>query len=133
MKVLLRDKNGNSHPVEDILLAVQSKVLRSCFNYSDSTEVIDLPIEGDVLKKIIAWVHRPQPETLELDKAADFFECDLLVASEYLDIPLLSRQIISWMVQQFSPGNIQLQEQGLEWRSSSMTCTTPTFRGRSVK
>ena len=107
MKVLLRDKNGNCHPVEDILLAVQSKVLRSCFKYSDSSEVIDLPlVEGDILKKIIAWLHCPQPETLDLEKAAGFFVCDLLVASEFLDISLLSQQIITWMVKMFSPGNI---------------------------
>ena len=82
-------------------------MLRSCFKYSDSSEVIDLPsVEGDILKRIIAWLHCPQPETLDLEKAAGFFACDLLVASEFLDISLLSQQIISWMVKQFSPGNI---------------------------
>ena len=107
MKVLLKDKDGNCYPVEDILIAVQSKVLRTRFKYNDSSDIIDLPsVEGDILKRIIAWLHRPQPKTLELDKAAGFLVCDLLVASEFLDISLLSQQIISWMIQQFSPGNI---------------------------
>ena len=81
MKVLLIGKDGIAHPVEEILIAVQSKVIRTRFKYNDSSEVIDLPsIEGDILKRIIAWVHRPQPETLELDKAAFASTVDRFVA-----------------------------------------------------
>ena len=70
MKVFLIGKDGIAIPVEDILIAVQSKVIRTRFKYNDSSEVIDLPsIEGEILKRIIAWLHCPQPE-LELQQLA---------------------------------------------------------------
>ena len=108
MKVYLRDKTGVCHPVEDILMAVQSKVLRDCFRYSESSEAI-LPlqsIDGEILVRIIAWVNHPQPETLELDKSEGFAVCDLLQASEFLDMPLLSQQIISWLEKQLTSSNV---------------------------
>ena len=98
MKVYLQDKNGDCHPVEDNLVAVQSKVLRACFKYSQSEAILPLPsIEGEILAKIIAWVYRPKPESLDLDKSEGFFVCDLLLALEFLDMPVLSQQIISWL------------------------------------
>ena len=105
MKVYLKDKDGNCHPVEDLFIAVQSKVLRSRFKYN-SSEVVNLPsIEGHVLEKIVAWLYRPQPETLHLDNSEGFYVCDLLVASEFLDMPVLSRQIIAWLEKQLDSGN----------------------------
>ena len=107
MKVFLKDKDDNCHPVEDILLAVQSKMMRSSFKYSDSSQVINLPsIEGEILKSIIAWLQLPQPETLQLDNSEGFYVCDLLVASEFLDMPVLSRQVISWLEHQLDSENV---------------------------
>ena len=107
MKFILKDKNGNAYPVEDLLLAVQSKVMRSRFKYNDASEVVNLPtIEGPVLERIIAWLYRPQPETLQLDKSEGFFVCDLLVASDFLDMPVLRRQVIAWLEQQFNSENV---------------------------
>ena len=107
MKVFLKDKDGKCYPVQDLLIAVQSKVLRSRFKYNNSSEVVNLPsIEGEVLERIIAWLSRPQPETLHLDNSEGFYVCDLLVASEFLDMPVLSRQVITWLEKQFNSENI---------------------------
>ena len=107
MKVFLKDKDGKRHPVEDLLIAVQSKVLRSCFKYSKFSEVVSLPsIDGAILGKMIDWVNHPQPETLAMDNSEGFFVCDLLVASEFLDMPILSKQIIGWMATQLSSENV---------------------------
>ena len=108
MKVYLQDKNGDCHPVEDNLGAVQSKVLKSCFKYSPEI-ILPLPlpsIEGEILAKIIAWVNRPQCETLDLDNSEGFLVCDLLVASDFLDMPVLSGQIISWLTESLTSSNV---------------------------
>ena len=66
MKVFLKDKDENYYAADDLLLAVQSKVMRSRFKYNNASEVINLPsIEGEILKSIIAWLYLPQPETLQ--------------------------------------------------------------------
>ena len=65
MKVFLKDQDENYYAADDLLLAVQSKVMRSRFKYNNASEVINLPsIEGEILKSIIAWLQLPQPETL---------------------------------------------------------------------
>ena len=108
MKVYLRDKQGFCHPVEDLLIAVQSKVLRRGFQYSEpSAAILPLPeIDGEILDRIISWVNRPHPETLDLDKSEGFFVCDLILASEFLDMPVLRQQIISWVEKQLSSKNV---------------------------
>ena len=107
MKVFLKDKDENYYAADDLLLAVQSKVMRSRFKYNNASEVINLPsIEGEILKSIIAWLQLPQPETLQLDNSEGFYVCDLLVASEFLDMPVLSRQVISWLEHQLDSENV---------------------------
>ena len=107
MKALLKDKEGVHHPVENVLIAVQSKVLRKIFQCMKPSEVLSLPsIKGEILQEIICWIHQPYLETLNLDISEGFFVSDLLIASEFLDIPILSRQIISWLARQLNSENV---------------------------
>ena len=110
MKVILKDKRGVCHPVEEKLIVIQSNVIRECLEFSvpqSSEDILPLPsIEGEILAKIIAWVNRPQPESLDLDNSKGFFVRDLLQASDFLDMPVLSQQIISWLEKQLTSSNV---------------------------
>ena len=66
------------------------------------TKVIKLPIQSPVLARIISYV---KDGSLELELDLEFL-CDLLVASEYLDMKALSRIIISWLSKQLNFTNV---------------------------
>ena len=113
MIVLLEDKEGKRHPIEAVLIAVHSSLIRNILKYEGVEEhvqlpemeiridkVINLPIQSPVLARIISYVKDGSLE-LELE-----FICDLLVASEYLDMKALSRIIISWLTKQLNFTNV---------------------------
>ena len=118
MIILLEDKEGKRHPIEAVVIAAHSSLIRNILKNEGVKEqllvpssdgelvairidkVINLPIEGAVLDKIISFVKDGSLD-LELD-----FICDLLVASEYLDMRALSRIIISWLSQELNFLNV---------------------------
>ena len=99
MKLYLSDKNGVCHPVEEKLIEDKSNVIKEYLQFSvpqSSEDILPLTsIEGEILAKIIAWVYRPQPESLDLDKSQGFFVRDLLLASDFLDC-LVDRSSPGW-------------------------------------
>ena len=105
MKIELKCEDGSSHEIEDIYMAVHSKLIRNILKHSDGNEAIKLPlIEGEILTVIISWIK--DQDSLKLDNYDSLFVCDLLVASEFMEIPLLSSTINTWWSQQISSGNI---------------------------
>ena len=109
--IILEDQEGKRHQIEAVLIAANSPLIRNILKYEGVKEhvlvpssdgemvairidkVVNLPIEGAVLDKIISFLKEGSLD-LELD-----FICDLLVGSEYLDTRALSRFIISLSVQ----------------------------------
>ena len=111
MKIELKCDDGSSHEIEDIYMAVHSKLIRNILKYSDinPNEAIKLPlIEGEILTVIISWIK--DHDSLKLDNYDSLFVCDLLVASEFMEIPLLSSTINTWWGQQISSGNISASD-----------------------
>ena len=103
MKILLKDKDDKFHEVEDLIIAVYSKMVRNCLKYSE--KVISLPtIECEILTIILDWVRSPG-KTLPLDNYGGFVICDLLLASEFLEMPQLTKMIISWLTEQLNSEN----------------------------
>ena len=103
MKILLKDKDDKFHEVEDLIIAVYSKMVRNCLKYSE--KVISLPtIECEILTIILDWVRSPE-KTLALDNYGGFVICDLLLASEFLEMPQLTKMIISWLTEQLNSEN----------------------------
>ena len=111
MKIELKCKDGSSHEIEDIYMAVHSKLIRNVLKYSDINlnEAIKLPlIEGEILTVIISWIKNH--DSLKLDNYDSLFVCHLLVASEFMEISLLSSTINTWWGQQISSGNIEASD-----------------------
>ena len=109
MKIELKCEDGSSHEIEDIYMAVHSKLIRNILKHSDGNEAIKLPlIEGEILTVIISWIK--DQDSLKLDNYDSLFVCDLLVASEFMEIPLLSSTINTWWSQQISSGNISASD-----------------------
>ena len=117
MIILLEDKEGKRHPIEAVFIAAHSSLIRNILHHEGVSEqllvpssdglmkirtdkVVNLPIEGAVLEKIISFLNEGNLD-LELD-----FICDLLVASEYLDMRVLSRIILSWLSQELNFLNV---------------------------
>ena len=116
--IILEDQEGKRHLAEAVLIAANSPLIRNILKYEGVKEhvlvpssdgemvairidkVVNLPIEGAVLDKIILFLKDGSLD-LELD-----FICDLLVASEYLDMRALSRFIISWLSQELNFSNV---------------------------
>ena len=116
--IILEDQEGERHPIEAVLIASNSPLIRNILKYEGVKEhvlvpssdgemvairidkVVNLPIKGALLDKIISFLKDGSLE-LELD-----FICDLLVASEYLDTRALSRFIISWLSQELNFSNV---------------------------
>ena len=116
--IILEDQEGKRHQAEAVLIAANSPLIRNILKYEGVKEhvlvpssdgemvairidkVVNLPIEGAVLDKIILFLKDGSLD-LELD-----FICDLLVASEYLDMRALSRFIISWLSQELNFSNV---------------------------
>ena len=116
--IILEDQEGRRHPIEAVLIAANSPLIRNILKYEGVKEhvlvpssdgemvairidkVVNLPIKGPLLDKIISFLKDGSLE-LELD-----FICDLLVASEYLDTRALSRFIISWLSQELNFSNV---------------------------
>ena len=97
MKLILEDRQDRHHEIEDFIFAAYSRVGRNCLKYTrKSDEPLRLPlIDGEILKIILHWMRCPSD--LPLDSYQDFVVCDLLVASDFLDIPTLTAYIISWL------------------------------------
>lgn len=104
MKIIIKDKDDYCHEAEDFLLAAYSKVIRSCLKYSNwSDEPLHFPtIDGEILKIILDWVKFPSD--LPLHSYEDLV-CDLLVASDFLEIQTLTDHIISWLGKQINLEN----------------------------
>ena len=116
--IILEDQEGKRHPIEAVLIASHSPLIRNILKYEGvkqgvlvpSTDgemvtiridkVVELPIKTAVLTKIISFVKDGSLD-LELE-----FICDLLVASEYLNTRALSRLIISWLSQELNFSNV---------------------------
>ena len=110
MIILLEDQEGNRHPVEAVVIAAHSSLVRNILKYEGVTElvmvpcgidgemeairttkVINLPIQSTALAEIISFV-----ENGNLDFKLELIS-DILVGSEYLGMRALSRIIISRM------------------------------------
>ena len=116
--IILEDQEGKRHPIEAVLIASNSPLIRNILKYEGVKEhvlvpstdgemvsiridkVVNLPIKSDVLAKIISFLQAGKLD-LELD-----IICDLLVASEYLMMRGLSRFIISWLSQKLNFLNV---------------------------
>ena len=94
MKLILEDRQDRHHEIEDFIFAAYSRVGRKVGRKSD--EPLRLPlIDGEILKIILHWMRCPSD--LPLDSYQDFVVCDLLVASDFLEIPTLTAYIICWL------------------------------------
>ena len=116
--IILEDQEGKRHPIEAVLIASNSPLIRKILQYEGVKEkvlvplsegemvsiridkVVSLPIKSSDLSKIISFLKAGRLD-LELDLV-----CDLLVASEYLDMRTLSRSIISWLSQELNFVNV---------------------------
>ena len=116
--IILEDQEGKRHPIEAVLIASNSPLIRNILKYEGVKEqvlvplsdgemvsiridkVVSLPIKSSDLSKIISFLRAGRLD-LELD-----IVCDLLVASEYLDMRTLSRFIISWLSQELNFSNV---------------------------
>ena len=100
MLIVITDKEDNCHYCEDIQFA--SKLIRKILWYENQEKnlPVRLPsISGEILSFIISWIKCPQSLNLEELANKDFFVCDLLLTAEYLEMPHLSKTIISCIVQ----------------------------------
>ena len=119
MLIVITDKEDNCHYCEDIQFAMNSKLIRKILWYENQEKnlPVRLPsISGEILSFIISWIKCPQSLNLEELANKDFFVCDLLLTAEYLEMPHLSKTIISWLAEKLNSENVfQLWTFGMDY------------------